>query len=294
MRLINTKSRKFMEYVGDNVPPYAILSHTWEEGEEVTYQEFLARSNLHKKGWEKIWKACELAEEHEISLVWVDTCGIDKSSSAELSEAINSMYQWYKKSQICFAFLSDWSESDDTIESMRHCRWFTRGWTLQELIAPATVLFFDKYYTLRGSKESLVDSLADVTAVDRRLLRGLNSLADFSVAQKMSWAANRQTTRKEDQAYSLLGIFDINLPLLYGEGEKAFRRLQEEIIRTTVDLSIFVAPKPALCCIQILQHPTLSTRIYRYPLQLLLYLITMRCPFLSRACTACANLGDTS
>lgn len=123
MRLIDTTSRRLVEYVGDNVPPYAILSHTWEEGEEVTYQEFMGQLSLHKKGWEKIWKACELAEENNLSLAWVDTCCIDKSSSAELSEAINSMYRWYEGSKICFAFLSDWNELNDVLESMRHCRW---------------------------------------------------------------------------------------------------------------------------------------------------------------------------
>jgi len=123
MRLIDTKSQQLVEYVGDDTPPYAILSHTWEQGEEVTYQDYVGQLSLHKKGWQKIRKACELAEEQELSLVWIDTCCIDKSSSAELSEAINSMYRWYELSRICFAFLSDWNRSGEDVESMRDCRW---------------------------------------------------------------------------------------------------------------------------------------------------------------------------
>lgn len=123
MRLIDIRSGQLVEYVGDKVPPYAILSHTWEEGEEVTYQEFADRLNPHKKGWRKIWKACDLAKEHGVSYVWIDTNCIDKSSSAELSEAINSMYRWYQRSKVCFAFLSDWTEDMDGADSMRHCRW---------------------------------------------------------------------------------------------------------------------------------------------------------------------------
>jgi hypothetical protein len=124
MRLIDTKSRLLVEYLGDNTPPYAILSHTWEDGEEVTYQDYVGQENLHKKGWEKIRKACGLAEERLLSFVWVDTACIDKRSSSELSEAINSMYQWYENSKICFAFLSDWEEASDSIDSLRRCRWY--------------------------------------------------------------------------------------------------------------------------------------------------------------------------
>ena len=116
---------------------------------------------------------------------------------------------------------------------------FTRGWTLQELIAPRDIIFFDAAYNSRGTKRSLTTLLSHITRIDRQLLRHERPLSSYSVAQKMSWASQRETTRIEDEAYSLLGLFNLNMPLLYGEEEKAFLRLQEEIIRTTVDLSIF-------------------------------------------------------
>ncbi|KAL6709059.1 hypothetical protein ACN47E_002186 [Coniothyrium glycines] len=238
MRLINVHSGELEEFIGDDVPAYAILSHTWEEG-EVSYQEFVSRSNMHKRGWKKIGKACELASQHGLSYVWVDTCCIDKSSSAELSESINSMYRWYRDSVHCFAWLVDWAADGKSDRGMRDCRWFKRGWTLQELIAPSTITFFDSEWHDRGTKTKLMKHLVKATRISEDLLQGVKPLSAFSVARKMSWAAGRKTTRKEDAAYSLLGLFDLNMPLLYGEGDKAFRRLQEEIIRTTHDLTIF-------------------------------------------------------
>jgi hypothetical protein len=121
---------------------------------------------------------------------------------------------------------------------------FTRGWTLQELIAPKEVLFFDARWRERGYKTSIAAELSAITKIDFKVLRNETSLSEFCVAQKLSWAARRRTTRKEDRAYSLLGLLDLNMPLLYGEGEKAFRRLQDEIIRTNADLSIFAWSLP--------------------------------------------------
>jgi hypothetical protein len=121
MRLINTNTGQLTEFTGRNIPPYATLSHTWQDGEEVTYDEFERGLNTHKKGWMKIWKTCELARDDGLFFAWVDTCCIDKSSSAELSEAINSMYRWYQKSVICYAFLSDLD--GDTDDNLQMCRW---------------------------------------------------------------------------------------------------------------------------------------------------------------------------
>ncbi|KAF2022598.1 hypothetical protein EK21DRAFT_46044, partial [Setomelanomma holmii] len=233
-------SLKLEYFIAEDVPPYAILSHTWEE-EEVTYQDFIAATDDResKKGWRKIRRMCELAKDHWLEYAWVDTCCIDKSSSAELSEAINSMYGYYRESRVCFAFLSDWIAHSENENDLHSCRWFTRGWTLQELIAPMDIIFFDSRFEAGGTKFTLVEKLSAVTYIDMELLFERRLIAEFSVAQKMSWAARRRTTRTEDRAYSMLGIFDLNVPLLYGEGSKAFRRLQEEIIRSTTDTSIF-------------------------------------------------------
>ncbi|CAO2647562.1 Nn.00g084840.m01.CDS01 [Neocucurbitaria sp. VM-36] len=238
MRLINTKTGQLEDFLGQEIPKYAILSHTWGE-EEVSYQDYLRNTHKSKKGYRKIQKTCDIAAEAKIPYAWVDTLCIDKKSSAELSEAINSMYRWYEQSKVCYAFLSDLSGDAELKDALAKCRWFTRGWTLQELIAPKVVSFYDARWKIRGLKSTLASQLSTITNINESVLRIESPLSEFCVAQKLSWAALRVTTRIEDNAYCLLGLFDLNMPLLYGEGEKAFRRLQEEIIRSSGDLSIF-------------------------------------------------------
>lgn len=176
---------------------------------------------------------------------WMDTCCIDKSSSAELSEAINSMFAWYQQADVCLVYLHDVDSSLDPStpgsvrNSLRSSDWFNRGWTLQELVAPSVVYFHGSDWRSIGSRTSLKAVLSEITSIDVDLFSH-GRLSRYSIAQKMSWAAKRETTRVEDEAYCLMGLFDINMPLLYGEGRKAFRRLQEEIIRRSDDQSIFV------------------------------------------------------
>ncbi|KAL8376498.1 hypothetical protein RB595_007541 [Gaeumannomyces hyphopodioides] len=343
IRLINTETLRMKTFVGGSVPRYAILSHTWVDGEEVSFEEMtrfgavppdailqnfvedsggshgeapgnkagvwkqlhamykegedaqeldsyadsegedinfealalavegpktdgsvatkrICRCSCHcdccaavvdpaavevrrKPGYQKIAQTCRIAKKHGLDWAWVDTCCIDKSSSAELSEAINSMFKWYRNSAVCYAFLSDLDpDAKRDIEgALRKCRWFTRGWTLQELLAPGRVFFFNPAWRVIGSKRTLQLILDRITGIEKQALAGGNGarLGDYSVATKMTWASKRQTTRVEDVAYCLLGIFNVNMPLLYGEGEKAFRRLQEEILRCIDDPSIF-------------------------------------------------------
>lgn len=192
-----------------------------------------------KKGYPKIRETCRLAQENSFQYAWIDTCCIDKTSSAELTEAINSMFMWYQRSSMCIVYLSDLCGLASLDAELCVCRWFKRGWTLQELIAPKKVTFYDKDWSQVGTKESLVAKLAEISGIHRDAISCERPLSEFALAQRMSWAACRETTRVEDMAYCLLGIFEINMPLLYGEGNKAFHRLQEEIIRTTPDYSIF-------------------------------------------------------
>ncbi|KAH7276208.1 putative ankyrin repeat-containing protein [Fusarium solani] len=233
MRLLNTEPVE-LKYFADNAPQYAILSHTWDE-EEVTFQDMEQGRAKDKKGYTKIKNCCSVARDNGYNYVWIDTCCIDKTSSAELTEAINSMYRYYREAEVCYSFLSDISTASDFSQS----RWFTRGWTLQELIAPTHMIFFNREWQYLGTKASLGDKISERTGVPQAILSGAESLESASVAQRMSWAASRKTTRLEDRAYSLMGIFDINMPLLYGEGHKAFVRLQEEILRVSDDHSIF-------------------------------------------------------
>ncbi|KAI0167219.1 heterokaryon incompatibility protein-domain-containing protein [Pestalotiopsis sp. NC0098] len=254
---------------------YAIVSHTWSD-DEVLFEDFVKRKSLlrskkwtKKAGAYKVMKAVEQARDDGLDYVWIDTCCIDKSSSAELSEAINSMFKWYALAAVCYAYLSDYSvgrqplEDDEDPWEHRYppnkdkfsaSRWFRRGWTLQELIAPKQLIFYDKNWITAGLRGTMATYLSSFTSIDSNILfssepgamsnrspRMLHlALQRYSISQKMSWAANRETAREEDIAYCLLGLFDVNMPLLYGEGPKAFMRLQEELLKKYNDPTILM------------------------------------------------------
>ena len=252
MRLLNTSTLELKTFDQDR-PPYGILSHTWTN-DEPPFEAFVPRTRqlgpinrLLKKKYSKVFMSCKLAKKSGLDWVWIDTCCIDKSSSTELAEAINSMYAWYEASEVCFAYLRDVSHTDDPVSedsSFARSRWFTRGWTLQELVAPRTVEFYSTDWVRIGSKWEYAATIEKITGIHRTVLKepyfsGLTQL-HWSVAQRMSWAANRRTTRPEDLAYSLMGLFNVHMPLLYGEGaQNAFVRLQGEIAKHTNDQSLF-------------------------------------------------------
>ncbi|CZT16332.1 uncharacterized protein RCC_02174 [Ramularia collo-cygni] len=244
---------------------YAILSHTWEnDDDEVNFDDIHQSYAPSMKGYKKIEYTCVQAVRDGIQYVWVDTCCIDKKSSAELSEAINSMYRWYYFAATCYAYLSDVSytagksmEGDGNMSKnqstcvstigqlLQSSRWFSRGWTLQELIAPKSVEFYDSNWISMSTKVKLVNHLSVITKIPTYVLEDRDRLSQTSIAQRMSWAAGRSTSRVEDQAYALLGLFGISVPLVYGgEGSKAFMRLQEMIIQTAPreDHSLLVWP----------------------------------------------------
>ena len=244
LRLEDDGEFSLIEFIGDRIPRYAILSHTWEaDGEEVTFKDLMKGTGKSKAGYQKIRFCGEQAVTDNLQYFWVDTCCINKSSSAELSEAINSMFRWYHNAGKCYVYLSDVSISgsikDDQFSqwawepAFQKSRWFTRGWALQELIAPASVEFFSKEGEQLGNKKSLERHVHEITGIPVKALQG-SPLSDFSVTERMLWAEKRETTREEDKAYSLLGIFDVHMPLMYGElREKALRRLREEIDRAS-------------------------------------------------------------
>ncbi|KAK7757458.1 hypothetical protein SLS62_000473 [Diatrype stigma] len=241
MRLLHAKSKRLHEFFDRDIPPFAILSHVWGT-EEVTYEDVKRRWPWYKRkaGYRKIKGCCRQALDDEIEYVWIDSCCIDRSSSAELSEAINSMFVWYRESIVCYAYLADVPDRDDVFgegSAFRRSQWFQRGWTLQELLAPGLVWFFDRKWRPLGTKAALWSVIQDATGIGQEYLGGTN-LDRASIAQRMSWAAKRETTRKEDKAYCLLGIFGVHMPMLYGEGDRAFIRLQEEIIKSSGDHSI--------------------------------------------------------
>ena len=226
----------------DDLPRYAILSHTWEDdSEEVTFEDLVGNSGKGKAGYRKLQFCGKQAARDDLQYFWVDSCCIKKSSDAELSEAIISMFRWYRGAAKCYVYLSDVSIWDATMDdesshfkweqAFRKSRWFTRGWTLQELLAPASVEFFSSEGQRLGNKDSLKQQLHEITGIPVRALQG-SPLSDFSIAERISWAEKRETTREEDKVYSLLGIFDVYMPLLYREGrENAFKRLKKKIGR---------------------------------------------------------------
>lgn len=241
MYLINVRTLTLEEF-GSERPPYAILSHTWDV-EEVSFADFHNTSKRNGlKGFTKIKQACEQASADRLEYAWVDTCCINKDSSAELSESINSMFKWYSDAAVCYAFLIDLPEdvklpiTDSNV--LARCKWFSRGWTLQELLAPREIVFFNTAWK-KVNRSQLQLVLGQVTGIPDDILSKKKKLADVSVADRMRWASRRQTKREEDIAYCLLGIFDVNMPMVYGEGKKAFIRLQEEIVRNIQDDTLF-------------------------------------------------------
>lgn len=243
MRLIDTSTLELKEFYGDDIPPYAILSHTWGD-DESTFQDWSDLVTAQRKaGFGKIRDSCRQAFLDGHRYMWVDTNCIDKTSSTELSEAINSMFKWYSKSDVCYAYISDVRTADtipeDLVAELEESRWFTRGWTLQELLAPDKVVFYARDWTRIGPLDFVVDPVSQATGIEADYLTGRLLVSEASVAEKMSWLSRRTTSRVEDIAYCMLGLFDINMPLLYGEGINAFSRLQEEIIKFSNDHTIF-------------------------------------------------------
>jgi hypothetical protein len=229
------------------IPPYAILSHTWGEA-EFLFEDLVNGTGKEKAGYNKILFCGEQAAHDDLQYFWIDTCCIDKWNLRELSNAINSMFQWYKNAAKCYAFLSDVStpiaaeaelQQSTREASFRKSRWFTRGWTLQELLAPASIDFFSSERQRLGDTNSLEQQIHEITRIPVTALRG-DPLEEFSVSERMAWMAGRQTKHEEDMAYSLIGIFGVSMEFRYGEGKsRALERLQEEIEKGIAHTKVF-------------------------------------------------------
>lgn len=240
LRLNDLGELSLTQDLSDPLPPYAILSHTWgDDLDEVSFADLEKGQDKAKAkaGYIKIRFCGEQARKDSIAYFWVDTCCINKASHVELSEAITSMFRWYRNAVKCYVYMSDVSvqnlQKDDRNQflwetSFRKSRWFTRGWTLQELLAPDIVEFFSVEQALLGDKKMLAQQIHEITKIPLTALHG-TALSEFSIAERMRWAEMRQTKKKEDQAYCLLGVFDVFMPLIYGEGDHAFIRLQKAI-----------------------------------------------------------------
>lgn len=246
MRLLERRAEggfRLHDFNDNEVPAYAILSHTWhtDNSQEIKLQDVEAGMVSSKAGWTKLQFCADRCAADGLQWFWVDTCCIDKRDAVELSAAINSMFRWYQRAARCYVYLSDVPSSNASQQpqpgqpeskwehAFRRSRWFTRGWTLQELIAPSTMDFYDCNNTKLGSKVSLRRIISEVTGICDSALLG-DALSNFTIKERKSWAEHRDTTKEEDKVYSLLGIFNISMPLIYGEGEeRAYKRLDNEI-----------------------------------------------------------------
>ncbi|KAK4652678.1 HNWD NOD-like receptor pc3 [Podospora pseudocomata] len=236
----------------DQVPQYAILSHTWGD-EEVSFEDVTDSTRKNKRGYSKIQFCGDQAGRDGLNFFWIDTCCINKSDCDEFQEALNSMFRWYRNAAKCYVYLTDVSTYQQDADSnpgwelaFRKSRWFTRGWTLQELIAPKVVEFFSEDRKRLGDKNSLAQHIHNTTGIPLGALQA-NKLSDFSFDVRMSWIKHRSTTREEDRAYCLFGIFNVQMRLLYGEGEeRAFERLREEISKYDRCLSSLHSTDPRL------------------------------------------------
>jgi hypothetical protein len=218
----------------DDIPSYAILSHTWQHGQEVTFEDLMNDTGKNKAGLDKIRFCGQQAQRDKLSNFWVDTCCINKADSVELQDAINSMFRWYQNAAQCYVYLWDVSTRDGLSESVWDAAF--RGWTLQELIAPRNVTFFSREGKQLGDRRSLERKIHEITGIAIRALQA-ESLSTFTVDERLSWMQGRTTTRKEDKVYSLLGMFGIYLLPNYGEGEQyAFKRFYRELEASKSDL----------------------------------------------------------
>ncbi|KAI0914589.1 HET-domain-containing protein [Ustulina deusta] len=241
---------------------YAVLSHRWV-GQEITFDQLKDETAGLRSGKapartpqvDKIRGAAQTARDLGIRWIWIDSCCIDRANAVEQTESINSMFKWYRDAKVCITYLSDVQKDEprvdapgperlDSVERDGPSIWFSRGWTLQELLAPQDMRFYDKDWNFIGTRMTLARLLERTTGIDSHYLTGEKHFGTACIAAKMSWMAGRTTTRVEDIAYSMLGIFNINMTTQYGEGMRAFMRLQQTLLSTSKDESLFAWRMP--------------------------------------------------
>ena len=250
MRLLNVHTFEFSDY-SDDLPKYAIASHRWKAGTEATIKDVRNKRNTDKDGYEKVESFAKYVREHvcHVEWLWIDTCCVNQDSSQEVTEAVNSMFRWYSNAEVCLAYLADVSDTENERE-FRRSEWFRRGWTLQELLAPQMVVFLSASWELIGhrgrdewtgsgnqiaSGPALEAAISTITGVPECVLHNYTRSMSFSTEERLSWICSRKTTKEEDMSYSLLGIFDVTMPVIYGEGAKKARdRLMKEIWKASM------------------------------------------------------------
>ena len=249
-------------FAKDSIPLYVILSYRWSihEDDEITFKE-IAEGIYDKKksGYKKLQFCSAQAKADGIYYFWLDTCCIDRSDQNELSVAIYSMFRWYQKAVKCYVYLADvyiGHRDDQSISAVKESafsksEWFSRGWTLQELLAPEIVEFYTRDGVRLGDKSSLEQQIAEITNIPIVVLRG-RSLSRLTPEEIFSWVERRHTKKAEDKVYCLLGVFNVSMLLDYGEGEKmAFSRLYREI-ESRVPGKCFFLMLNAMCFLSVM------------------------------------------
>jgi hypothetical protein len=229
-------------------PPYAILSHRWiyqgGQSEEVTYQEFQNLDNIvmQKSGYAKIKATCYQAWRDGLQYVWVDTCCIKQGDHDDVARNIRSMFAYYRNSCICYVYLADVSTQDDAWRESQfpNSEWFKRGWTLQELLAPRDVAFFDREWNAIGSKLDFKDDIAQITTIPPDIISGKQALSKIHPLSRMAWRSGRQTTRPQDLAYCLAGLLGVSIDPDYTETfEQAMIRLWAAVLCLDSDYEVY-------------------------------------------------------
>ena len=252
MRLLNVHTLEFSEY-SEDVPKYAVASHRWKTGTEATIKDVRNKWKTDKDGYRKVEGFAKYVRKHvcHVEWLWIDTCCVNQDSSQEVTEAVNSMFRWYSDAEVCLAYLADISDAGNESE-FRRSEWFRRGWTLQELLAPQMVVFLSASWDVIGYRggdgwtrsgnqvaggRALEAAISTITGIPESVLHNYARSMSFSTGERLSWISGRKTTKEEDMSYSLLGIFNVTMPVIYGEGAKRAReRLMEEIRKRTISI----------------------------------------------------------
>lgn len=249
MRLYNVQTLELKNFL-HNVPRYVVASHRWAVGSEATIDDVRYKRNTERSGYKKVEGFARYVRQHinNVEWLWIDTCCVNQESSQEVTEAVNSMFAWYRAAELCIAYLADVVDTENTNE-FKNSSWFRRGWTLQELLAPPLVVFLSHDWELIGRKGkhgwsrsaiwdrdclSLEPDIAHITKIPELVLRDYAKSKGLSTEDKLAWISARETTREEDMSYSLFGIFSVTMPVIYGEGaDSARQRLLRKIYKTT-------------------------------------------------------------
>ncbi|KAK3623731.1 hypothetical protein LTR56_014697 [Elasticomyces elasticus] len=249
MRLLNVQTLNFTEFSSD-VPKYVIASHRWTAGSEAKTKDVEKRRNTHSSGYKKVEGFAKYARDciADVEWFWIDTCCVNQESSQEVNEAVNSMFSWYANAEMCLVYLADVDKplhEDECLPRLQASEWFTRGWTLQELLAPHMVTFLSKRWEVIGNKSSagsirrtsrinqgpsLIPLLATITSIPEKVLYNYEQSKTLTTEDKLAWIVGRNTAKCEDMYYSLLGKFGVRMRLDYGQGaESARQRLLKKI-----------------------------------------------------------------